>query len=204
MTLSDNIYQWLINNFRMPDISARDNGFSISSIIIAWVVFFAIGAFLYHLSSEVNKRRRILKYEQSYLNSLNEAFSNLLFEESNIYCDLIIDENQAATGFDFPIYNNSNGPKIRIQPGVLDGKKYRIQNLKIHKNNLLFTVIITIYVQLKSKQGEQAEYLNSDLEKAYKILNVDTKATIEEIRNVYYKLAKNIIQTETVARIPRK
>jgi DnaJ-class molecular chaperone len=185
--MKEETFWWVVSAIRLAHREANNYGFSSSSFIIVLVVFFAICAFLYYLSSEVNKRRKILKYEQSYLNSLNVKFSNLLFEESNIYCDLIIDENQAEKGFELPIYNNTNGTKIRIQPGVLDGKKYRIQNIKIQNNNILFTVIFTIYVQTKIKHTDN---LNSDIEEAFKILNVDRKASVKEIRNAYYKLAK--------------
>jgi preprotein translocase subunit Sec63 len=179
-----------LDNFLFPRIyyfRHHFEGYSRESIIIISSILIIIIGFTYYILAEATKKRKANKFEYTYLNSLNDVFINPLYQGSFIYCDLNINEEKAKCGAEIPIYNNSNGPKFKIPSGVHNGKKLKINNIKILKNNFLFTVIVTINV---FKVNMDYDFSDNDLDACYKILEVSSKATPKEVRKAYYKLAK--------------
>ena len=162
-------------------------GYSLESIIIISSILFIIIGFAYYILAEATKKRKANKFEYIYLNSLNDAFINPLYQGSFIYCDLNINKKEAISGKEIPIYNNLNGPKMKIPSGVYNGKKLKINNIKILKYNFLFTVIVTINV---FEVTMDYDFSDNDLDACYKILEVSNNASSNEVRKAYYKLAK--------------
>jgi hypothetical protein len=162
-------------------------GYSLESIIIISSILIIIIGFTYCILDEATKKRKANKFEYTYLNSLNDAFINPLYQGSFIYCYLNINEENAKFGAEIPIYNNSNGPKFKIPSGIYTGKKLKINNIKILKYNFLFTIIVTINVfEVKMDY----DFSDNDIDACYKILEVSNNASSKEIRKAYYKLAK--------------
>jgi preprotein translocase subunit Sec63 len=182
----DNLFT-LNNGIRVSAARNHFEGYSRESIIIISSILIIIIGFTYYILAEATKKRKANKFEYIYLHSLNDAFINPIYQGSFIYCDLNINEENAKFGAEIPIYNNSNGPKIKIPSGIYNGKKLKINNIKILKYNFLFTVIVTINV-FEAKMDY--DFSDNDLDTCYKILEISSNATPKEVRKAYYKLAK--------------